>query len=51
MIFLVKIEYQSFKFNDKNDAIIFAEIAKTHAADPDDCSVRVELLTIKEIED
>lgn len=51
MLFIVKIGYNSFKFNDKNDAVIFAEIAKAHATDPDDVTVRIELLTHKELEE
>lgn len=42
MEFVVKIRYNEFKFTDKNDAIIFAEIAKAHSADPD-IWIQVEL--------
>ena len=51
MIFIVKLGYYSFKFNDKNDAVIFAEIAKAHATDPDEVTVKIELLTHKELDE
>ena len=51
MLFIVKIGNYSFKFTDKNDAVIFAEIAKSHYVEPDAISIRVELYTVTEIED
>ena len=50
MIFIVTIGYNDFKFTDKNDAVIFAEIAKTHAADPDDIRVEIKLYTQTQID-
>lgn len=51
MLFMVKLGYYTFKFNDKNDAVIFGEIAKAHSVEPKDLTVRVEFITEKELEE
>lgn len=46
--FIVKLGYGRYKFNNKQDASIFAEIAALHAVDPE-LDVRIEIVrTLKE---
>lgn len=47
MEFVVRIGYNFFKFINKNDAVMFAEIAKAHSTEKD-ITVQVQIEWVKE---
>ena len=47
MIYKVEIDYKSFTFTDRNEALDFADLANEHA----DNSVNVSVKLIKEVAD